>query len=327
MPMRITSDPESALLTLALVLGLLAYLLRRRGFDQKGKLAEGKDLLLDGALKGVLGERKNIFLLAAGAWTLLFLYILVTVLQDTKDFYQGDHFWIDCALLLGLPYLVWHERLCWLKGEDYPGLAFINGVFFLAMTPFILASSVAPLEGAIVYFSSYQTAAFLTMLGYPVESSVVDFAGNDGFLRVNDLYISTEILMKGQGDLVIDINLTCSGFPSHVIFFALALASRKDVRTKATALLAIPLVHFLNILRMMFLVFVIYEDKLGYFTAHDVISRGAALIALFVIFAWFFRLLPDVHKDFLSAMEIHKKHRLKPKKRIPQDTPPGSGSA
>lgn len=177
------------------------------------------------------------------------------------------------------------------------------------MLIYLVVYSIPPLAGAVVYFSAYQSAALLTFFGYHTQASSVDFGGNNGLLRENELYISSELLRKGRDNLI-DVNLTCSAFPSHVIFLALILLSERELKTKLRALIIIPIVHFLNVLRISALVYVLYTGKMSYFLAHDIMSRLLTLVALFFLFSYLFKLLPDVHKDFLNALSIHRKHKL-----------------
>jgi len=199
--------------------------------------------------------------------------------------------------------------VAWRNRRDFSGLRFINGLFSISMLIYLVVYSIPPLAGAVVYFSAYQSAALLTFFGYHTQASSVDFGGNNGLLRENELYISSELLRKGRDNLI-DVNLTCSAFPSHVIFLALILLSERELKTKLRALIIIPIVHFLNVLRISALVYVLYTGKMSYFLAHDIMSRLLTLVALFFLFSYLFKLLPDVHKDFLNALSIHRKHKL-----------------
>jgi len=199
--------------------------------------------------------------------------------------------------------------VAWRNRRDFSGLRFINGLFSISMLIYLVVYSIPPLAGAVVYFSAYQSAALLTFFGYHTQASSVDFGGNNGLLRENELYISSELLRKGRDNLI-DVNLTCSAFPSHVIFLALILLSERELKTKLHALIVIPIVHFLNVLRISALVYVLYTGKMSYFLAHDIMSRLLTLVALFFLFSYLFKLLPDVHKDFLNALSIHRKHKL-----------------
>jgi len=311
--MKFSSDYESILLALSLLLSLCAYLLRRRVFitpkhgkKEDTKTSNGDEFIFQKLLK----KKENIFRVSAVAWLLFSLYILITMYKSLDGPYHSEELLSDIVFLVFPLYFAYHEYISWKNKEDYAGLRFINGLFAISMILYLVVYSVPPLAGAVVYFSAYKAAALLTLLGYPSQASGVDLGGNDGLLRENELFISSEIFRKGQTDLI-DVNLTCSAFPSLVIFLALVLLSRKEARTKAKALLVIPLIHLLNVLRVAALVYVLYTEMMSYLLAHDILSRGLSLLALFAIFAYFFKLLPDVHKDFLSALGINKRHKIK----------------
>jgi len=318
--MKFSFDYESLLLAFSLFLSLLAYVSRRqvsrsweknqgetRPGREKNEPAPGNGRFF---LEGFLKKKENIFVVSGIAWVLFSLYILSTILRDPDDFYGSDGFYSDVIFLVFPLYLAYHEYVSWRNRKDYAGLRFINGLFAISMIIYLVVYSVPALAGAVIYFSAYKASALLTLLGYHTQASSVDFGGNDGLLRENELFISSGILRTGQTDLV-DVNLTCAAFPSLVIFFALALLSRKDVRTRAKALLVIPVIHLLNVVRISALAYVLYTEKMDYLLAHNYISRALSLIALFFLFSYFFRLLPDVHKDFLSGLSIHRKHRIK----------------
>ncbi len=336
--MKFSTDYESMLLLVSLLLSLGAYQLRRLAFTRRGKQEETaaepeeqppslsreneplkqvlpepkpKPELESFPLKGLLKKKENIFLVSILAWLLFALYIIISVSRYIDGYYEKQQLVTDLLFLLAVPYFAYHEYICWKNKADYGGMRLINGVFAMSVLVFVTVYSLPKLSEAVIYLSSYQTAASLTFLGYPTEASPVDFAANNGFIRENDLFISSEILKTGQDHLV-DINLTCSAFPSHVVFLALALMSNRSLRERGRALLVIPLVHFLNVLRLMALVYVLYEGKINYFIAHDVLARIFSLIAFYFILSWFFRVLPDVHRDVLSALYIGKRHRIRP---------------
>ena len=322
--MKFSSDYESLLLLVSLLLSLFAYLFRRHVFIKKeasepeSGSGEKEEVF---PFQDVLKKKENIFLVSALAWLLFLVYILITIARvverkGSSGYYGEGSLYMDVIFLLFALFCAYHEYVCWKNRKDYRGLRFLNGGFAIYMLVYLVFYSFPQMAAAVVYASAYKTSAILTLFGYDTQAGSVDLGGNHGLFRENENYISSEILRAGQTDLI-DINLTCAALPGVVIFLALALLSERDWQTKAKALVVAPIIYLLNVLRMAGIIYVVYTGRMDYFLAHDVISRILSLIALLVLFAYFFRLLPDVHKDFLSALHMHKKHRIR---KTPNDT-------
>ncbi|HID45967.1 MAG TPA: hypothetical protein EYP34_09460, partial [Chromatiaceae bacterium] len=221
--MKFSYDYESVLLGFSLSLSLFSYIFRRNYLRKKNHEFF--------PFKKILKRKENIFLLSASAWLLFSFYMLLTIGSNLQGFYEKESFFTDIIFVLFPLYCAYHEYVAWRNRRDFSGLRFINGLFSISMLIYLVVYSIPPLAGAVVYFSAYQSAALLTFFGYHTQASSVDFGGNNGLLRENELYISSELLRKGRDNLI-DVNLTCSAFPSHVIFLALILLSERELKTK-----------------------------------------------------------------------------------------------
>lgn len=192
----------------------------------------------------------------------------------------------------------------------YEGLRFLSGITVISLAGYTIISGVPIVEGSMEYVNAYLVSAFLTLFGYPAEAGGIDYSGNPLWFRNNDLFISVPILHNGQND--VHITLSCTAFPSMLLFTSAIIGANESVRIKMkTFLLTVPVIFVLNILRMSIIVYLTYTGTTSADFAHHVVGKTGSLFALLFL-AWvLFTFLPSILDNIEEVYNVllPKDHR------------------
>lgn len=159
----------------------------------------------------------------------------------------------------------------------------------------------------IVKFNVFAIPLYLVLfMGWtwpPLQKFIADFTFNNliymGYSpSINDFLISIPIK---NGDWAAVINWDCTGWKSMLALFALIMATDFKIRLKALCMILIPVVFFINLLRILFMFFWVKTFDLAYYqTVHTIIwSWGLILTIILLWFLW-------MKYDFLRVFNRNK---------------------
>ncbi len=248
--------------------------------------------------------------MAAVGWiTLGVNYIaFVPAFISSSDYVNAAVF---AAILPFSLYIAYHEFLSVRYRQEMKTLRFLNGVVFLFVLPVTLADRVPAVNGAMVYSFAWQSAKLLSLFGYEMDLTSVDYQHNPMLYRTNDNFISTTLAHGSHADTDIDIILSCTALPSMLLFAAAIACSPASFREKIrTGALLVALIHVLNVVRVSLLSFLIYEGFIDDFVAHAVVGKVGSIIILLLLVILLFRRIPWI-QDYIYRLFILR-HRGAP---------------
>jgi len=246
---------------------------------------------------------------AAGWITLGLMYSAMAsaiVRSRSPDYVNASILFLILPVAL---YLAYHELLSVRYNQEMKSLRFLNGVVFLFVLPVTLADRIPAVNGAIIYSFAWQSAKLLTVFGYDMHVSSVDYQNSPMLYRANHNFISTTLIHGGHND--IDIILSCTALPSMLLFAAAIACSSAPVKERLrTGVLMVGLIHVLNVLRVSVLTFLIYEGLIEDFFAHAVVGKAGSIIILLLLVMLLFKRLPDIRDCIYRLFILH--HRRPP---------------
>ena len=240
-------------------------------------------------------------LLSAVGWVLFGLYWIL----HAPDFLEEEDVTNAFLCLAALPFFGYIALNEWKNSPigGIEGLRFLSGIAIITMIGYTLVSYIPAVEGALEYVNAYLVAAFLSFFGFPAEAGAIDFSGNPLWHRTNDLIISVPVYHNGHDE--IHITLSCTAFPSILLFSAAIVSARECFVTKARVfMLTVPVIFVFNIIRMVIVVHLTYGGITSAGFAHHVLGKAGSLLAL-IFLAWvLFTFLPSVLRSVGEVIEV-----------------------
>ncbi len=239
----------------------------------------------------------------------LFLFGVFWVLLTPYFVATGDIFnAIIC--LLALPFyafLGYHEYLSYIRDEEVASLKWIVGASFLAGGAYFLMDMLPIVSGYLILAVAYNTVWLINLFGYNYGVGDINYVGNQEWFRTN----FNEIKVSVEGSSVAIIQ-SCTAIQSMLIFVAAIYFVQADSRRKWYAFAAtVPVIYVLNLIRNVGVIYMM--DTLGwsYQLAHHEIGRTGSLIALVVLAAVTFKLLPELLDNIWGLIELKDRDKVK----------------
>jgi archaeosortase A (PGF-CTERM-specific) len=240
----------------------------------------------------------------------LVMFGIFWVLQTPYFIALGDLFnAIICILALPFyAFLGYHEYLSYERNEDIASLKWISGASFFAGGLYLLIDKIPILSGYLIYGVAVQTVAFINIFGYSYGVGEINYAGNPLWYRTN----FNEIQVSIEGSKVAIIQ-SCTAIQSMLIFIAAIYCVQALSRRKWYAFFAtVPVIYVLNLIRNVGVIYMMDELNWSYNLAHHEIGKGGSFIALIVLAAIAFKILPELLDNIWGLIDL--KDRDKPKK-------------
>lgn len=240
----------------------------------------------------------------------LVMFGIFWVLQTPYFIALGDLFnAIVCILALPFyAFLGYHEYLSFERNEEIASLKWISGASFFAGGLYFLIDKIPILSGYLIYGVAVQTVAFINLFGYSYGVGEINYAGNPLWYRTN----FNEIQVSIEGSKVAIIQ-SCTAIQSMLIFVAAIYCLQALSRKKWFAFFAIvPVIYVLNLIRNVGVIYMMDELNWSYDLAHHQIGKGGSFIALIVLAAIAFKILPELLDNIWGLIDL--KDRDKPKK-------------
>lgn len=278
---------EFVILFLSMIFLGAGYILRSDRMDMQGKK--------------YLTQRIHPLILAAIGWLLFGVFWLF----HFQDYREADDM-VNALISLGaFPFFAY---IAFREIESIPrggceGLRFLSGITVISMTGYTLVSEVPVLELSLEYINACLVSGFLTLSGFPSEAGGVDFSGNPLLFRSNDHILAVPILHDGHNEIL--ITLSCTAISSMFLFSAAILSAREPGSIKLrTALLIIPTIFILNIVRMSMITYFTYTGLTSPEFAHHILGKAGSLLVLLFL-AWvLFTFLPSVLDSVSEVFDI-----------------------
>jgi archaeosortase A (PGF-CTERM-specific) len=252
-----------------------------------------------------LKSEKNHLLRMVG----LFLFGIFWVLLTPYFVATGDLFnAIIC--LLALPfyaYLGYHEYLSHIRKEEVASLKWIVGASFLAGGAYFFIDMIPIVSGYLILAVAYNTVWLINLFGYNYAVGDINYVGNSEWFRTN----FNEIKVSVEGSSVAIIQ-SCTAIQSMLIFVAAIYFVQANSRRKWYAFAAtVPVIYILNLIRNVGVIYMM--DTLGwsYQLAHHEIGKTGSFIALIVLAAISFKLLPELLDNIWGLVDLKDRDKVK----------------
>jgi archaeosortase A (PGF-CTERM-specific) len=240
----------------------------------------------------------------------LVMFGIFWVAQTPYFIATGDLFnAIVCILALPFyAFLGYHEYLSFERNEDITALKWISGASFFAGGLYFLIDKIPILSGYLIYGVAVQTVALINLFGFSYGVGEINYAGNPLWYRTNFNEISVSI--KGSNLAIIQ---SCTAIQSMLIFIAAiycvqAISKRKWYTFFAT----VPVIYVLNLIRNISVIYMMDELGWSYDLAHHEIGKGGSFVALIVLAAISFKLLPELLDNIWGLIDLKDRDKPKP---------------
>jgi len=195
-------------------------------------------------------------------------------------------------------YLGYQEYLSYRWDKDDESLKFIAGLSFIAGMTYFLIDLIPSLAAVIIYFIAVQTVWILNLMGYPAGAyfSDMNYAGTQEegiFLPLRDTSPQISIV------------LACTAIQAIVIFVAAIYCTKADSMRKFKGYVAaLPVIHVLNIVRNVGVIYLSNVAGLNFDFVHIYIGKTFSLIVLIFITFYIFKILPELHENILGLVDL-----------------------
>jgi archaeosortase A (PGF-CTERM-specific) len=240
----------------------------------------------------------------------LVMFGIFWVLQTPYFIALGDLFnAIVCILALPFyAFLGYHEYLSFERKEEIESLKWIVGASFFAGGLYFLIDKIPILSGYLIYGVAVQTVALINLFGFSYGVGEINYAGNPLWYRTN--FNEIQVSIEGSSVAIVQ---SCTAIQSMLIFIAAIYCLQALSRKKWIAFFAIvPVIYVLNLIRNVGIIYMMDELNWSYNTAHHEIGKGGSFIALIVLAAIAFKILPELLDNIWGLIDL--KDRDKPKK-------------
>lgn len=243
-------------------------------------------LLLVGAF---LNKKKIASLLKIVGW-LSFAFYWATRINTLYYGEYGDfvNAFICLAGVFVLSYIAYHEWLSIKRNEEIQCLSWMAGASALA---------------GIIYFGVELTALEMWLREVVASQSGWILNVVAGGTTVKGIFID-------YGKTGVAIIFACTGVQSMVIFIGMMLPLKKVQVSKRIVglLITVVPVYFLNLLRNALVVYLTGSGITDFNTAHNVIAKVGALVALVVLLFIVIKFVPEVFDEIMAITELPKRN-------------------
>jgi archaeosortase A (PGF-CTERM-specific) len=232
----------------------------------------------------------------------LILFGIFWVLQAPYFIIIGDLFnAIVCILAMPFyAFLGYHEYLSYERQEDVESLKWISGASFFAGGLYLLIDKVPILSGYFIYIVTVNTVWLINLFGYSYGVGEINYAGNPLWYRTNFNEISVPI----EGSNLIMIQ-SCTAVQSMLIFIAAIYCVQAASKRKWYAFFAtVPVIYILNLIRNVSVIYMMDDLNWSYELAHHQIGKGGSFVALLVLAAITFKLLPEILDNIWGLVDL-----------------------
>lgn len=248
---------------------------------------------------GFLYKKKEKHFIRISGWILFGVYWLFQAETFIKIHDYVNAFFSYLALPFFL-YISYNEYLSYKWKEEHRGLKFLAGTTFIAGGVYFIVDKFAIISKALIIFTAKQTVFFLNLISEMNYSiGEIGWNGIEYYAPIPPSYIS--------------IILACTAIQSMLIFIGgiLATEANNNKRVKAF-LISVPPIYVLNIVRNVGIIYGVNDLDLNFDYLHGVLGKGGGLIVLIVLAFLVFKILPELHENILSLVELHKRKKPTP---------------
>jgi archaeosortase A (PGF-CTERM-specific) len=198
-------------------------------------------------------------------------------------------------------YLGYQEYLSHKWDKDNESLKFIAGLSFIAGMTYFLIDLIPMLAAVIIYFVAVQTVWVLNLMGYPVSVYFSDM--NYTGTQEEGIFLP----LRGSSPQI-SIVLACTAIQAIVIFVAAIYCTKADSRRKFKGYVAaLPVIHVLNIVRNVGVIYLSNVVGINFDIAHIYIGKTFSLIVLIFITFYIFKILPELHENIIGLVDLPKR--------------------
>jgi archaeosortase A (PGF-CTERM-specific) len=205
--------------------------------------------------------------------------------------------------LLALPFYVflgYHEFLSFERQEEIESLKWIVGASFFAGGLYFLFDKIPVLSGYLILGVAYQTVWLINLFGFSYGVGGINYADNPLWYRTN----FNEIQVPVEGSSVVIIQ-SCTAIQSMLIFIAAIYCVQAVTKRKWYAFMAtVPVIYVLNLIRNVGVIYMMDELGWSYDVAHHEIGKGGSFIALIVLAAIAFKILPELLDNIWGLVDL-----------------------
>ena len=238
----------------------------------------------------------------------LMLFGIFWVLQTPYFWVTGDMF-NAVVCLLALPFyafLGYHEYLSHIRQEEVESLKWIVGASFMAGGFYFLIDKIPILSGYLILAVAYQTVGLINIFGHSYGVGEINYVGNPLWYRTN--FHEIKVSVEGSSVAIIQ---SCTAIQSMLIFVAAIYFVQATSRKKWYAFAAtVPVIYVLNLIRNVGVIYMM--DTLGwsYQVAHHEVGRTGSLIALIILAAVAFKLLPELLDNIWGLVDLKDRDKV-----------------
>lgn len=201
-------------------------------------------------------------------------------------------------------YISYHEYLSYKWKEEHRGLKFLAGTTFFSAFPYFIVDKFIIVSQSLIIFTAKQTVFFLNLISN-TEYSI-------GEIGWNGIEYYTPVFPSYIG-----IILACTAIQSMLIFIGGILATEGEdysfnKRRLKAFLITVPVIYVLNIIRNVGIIYGVNDLDLNFEYLHGVLGKGGSLIALIILAFFVFKILPELHENILSLVELYKRKKPTP---------------
>lgn len=281
--------------------------------------------------------------LIIGAGEVLFALFWLSLIPE---YYDKEDFINMAFCIGALPFfslVAYHEYLCFKRKERLISLDWIAGTSFFTSIIYFSIAYIWILQKYLVYAVAFKSAAVATLFGYHTEPLKgiwdwselqyhvpLDHAGTSSIniilactgIQAIALFIGFIISTKPDRTLYVDwakANLklvkrklkNASGIEGLRLKFVKRtlenLLWRSDKQRMFLAFMyTVPIIYMTNLLRNAALVYVVYEDKLEFELAHNVLTKIMSLALMLFMLLLLFDVLPELQENVLGLLDVFR---------------------
>jgi exosortase/archaeosortase family protein len=287
--------------------------------------------------------KKRLRHLILGFGEILFAVFWLSLVPEYYD--KGDIVNMAFCIL-ALPFfslVAYHEYLCFKRKEELTPLDWIAGTTFITSVIYFSIAYIWFLQQYLVYAVAFKSAAVATLFGYHTEPLQgmwdwtqlqyhvpLDHSGTTSInivlactgIQAIALFIGFIISTKPDKSVYIDwanVNLKivkrklkkARGIEALRLRFVkrtlenLLWRSNK-LRVFLAFMYTVPIIYMTNLLRNAALVYVVYEDKLEFDMAHNVLTKIMALALMLFMLLLLFDVLPELQENVLGLLDVFR---------------------
>jgi archaeosortase A (PGF-CTERM-specific) len=186
-------------------------------------------------------------------------------------------------------YIAYHEWLSLKKGEKIDCLNWAAGAAAIAGLIYFGIEK-TPLAPWLIKTVAFQSGSLLNL-----------FTGNINVVGENIFY---------NGSFTVSIIFACTAVQSMVLFVGMILPLAKvGAKRKCYGLLltVVP-IYFLNLIRNAFITYLLGTNTTDFYMAHNIIGKGASLIALIVLLLIVVKVLPELFDEIMHLTDLPKRN-------------------